>query len=176
MGCSAIKILSHQRGCIYRNLIHKSCHEVRSFLSRHRRQVYMAYTRNLKFKMLWRGGYVYMYFRINKLSLRNYSLKLSKTNIHPNKTRCEIYLLWKLSQSASNMHCKGACLRLQLVNHKASSPCCETQTTLTNDHYSGWESNHPGNYFPKLQPPNLAREEQEHSTTPSLTVLLWPHV
>lgn len=34
-----------------------------------------------------------MCFRINKLSLRNYSLKPDKTNIHTNTTHCEISTL-----------------------------------------------------------------------------------
>ena len=49
----------------------------------------MTYTGNLKFKILWRGGYMCMCFGINKLSLGNYSLKQNKINIYTNKTHCE---------------------------------------------------------------------------------------
>lgn len=84
-----------------------------------------------------------MCFRIKKLSLGNSSLKQNKTNIHTYTQNKLKSLILKMSLSASNLHCRVACLRFRLLNHNWQSPRCAAQSTLTNGHHSGWESRQP---------------------------------
>ena len=134
--------------------------------------LYFKLAWNLKFKK--KCDEVGMCFWKNKLSLGNYSLKKNKNITYKHRKQTVKSLFLKMSLSASNMHCKVACLRFQLLSHNWQSPNCAAQSTWTNGHRTGWEQS--AWLFPCFSAPLLPVSGSQHCTTPRQRALSWPHV